>query len=149
MRSLFLTFILLLAVINQNVMAQNNMDSNLNLLLNMASMCQNTLEKSSKSNSNEVYEELNAVLDTLDKNNVKGILPSCILSDMIKNSFSRKDTLAAFTHMVDLRNRAYNALYHDITDPFNYGLGHLYPGSNQWIGESVVPMIFYRHHVWF
>ena len=91
MRSLFLTFILLLAVINQNVMAQNNMDSNLNLLLNMASMCQNTLEKSSKSNSNEVYEELNAVLDTLDKNNVKGILPSCILSDMIKNSFSRKD----------------------------------------------------------
>lgn len=137
----------MLAVINQNVMAQNNMDSNLNLLLNMASMCQNTLEKSSKSNSNEVYEELNAVLDTLDKNNVKGILPSCILSDMIKNSFSRKDTLAAFTHMVDLRNRAYNALYHDITDPFNYGLGHLYPGSNQWIGESVVPMIFYRHHV--
>lgn len=141
-----LSYSLLFLLFCQSTLGQNYSNSNINKLIDIATLCQKTLAKSAMSHSFKMYSELKTVLDTLDKHEVEGVLPACLLSDMITNSVIRKDTLAAFTHMVDLRNRSYNKLYKDITNPFNYGLGRLSPSSNHWTGESVISMLLYRMH---
>lgn len=52
----------------------------------------------------------------------------------------------AFTHLKDFRDRAYRQLENAISDPFYYGLGEIYPTSNEWHSESKISIWLYRNY---
>lgn len=112
-------------------------------MIEMASLCHQTLEKAEHSRSIDMYHELRNTLQTLKDNNIGGLLPSLIISEMINNSFVRNDTAAVFTHLMDFRNYSYDMLCRDISRPINYGM--LDASSNSWYGESYLSMNLYRN----
>lgn len=146
MKKNFLFYILLFIMLfNSEAQAQEATENSLDLMIRIGERWSSTIAKAETTSSPKMYKELKSVLDSLDENNIVGIMPTITLSEMISNTKAREDTIMALTHLADLRNRTYRKLEKDISNSFNYGLGHITPTSNQWIGESALTMPIFRN----
>lgn len=140
------SIILFLCAFCCQINAQSKKEELIDVFLRMGYLCTDVLENARVSHTLESYQDLKVVLDSLEKNRIEGVLSSLVLSGMIENSINRNDTIMAFTHLVDLRDRAFKQLGNNISDPFYYGLGEIYPTSNEWYSESKISIWLYRNY---
>ena len=140
------SIILFLCTFCCQIYAQSKNEQPIDVFLRMGYLSADVLENARESHTLESYQDLKAVLDSLEKNRIGGVLPSLVLSGMIENSIYRNDTIMAFSNLIDLRDRAFKQLENNISDSFYYGLGEIYPTSNEWYSESTISIRLYRNY---
>lgn len=164
MKRLQILSIFLFVIISSGVKGQNNlaslfanstescipvtteMDDYIDTLLYVATKCHRTLEKARDTHTKETFNELCSLFDTLRVYKVGGLQCSFLYDQIIKNSVYRNDTINTFKYLLEFRNFSGRLLENDVTDPFNYGLGHLNPTSNKWFSEGEISMRLYHRN---
>ena len=117
----------------------------LDTLLYTGNKCDLVLERAKVAHTEEIFNELCSLIDTLKMYRVGGLLRSLLYYETINNSVYRNDTVSAFKYLLEFRDFSGRCLEKGVTNPFNYGLGLLDPASNKWLSEGEWAIRLYHH----
>ena len=100
-------------------------------------------QREAKYDSNR-YKSLCSLLDTIDDSHITGFLSTAVLCDLIEAEQEMGDSVAVFTHLLDLRNRIYDQISRELNDSYSYALSHKSLQSYDWMSEGRFCLDFYK-----